>query len=194
MQRFRLPTTFEYAPHAWTLAVCWQRFQGASLISGKPPCYIDLQAEDDMDRRVGFLLGSAALPFWGKAQEVGRTAYADASFGGMNTAPGAVPIQPLRQQAETLGLDAIVVVHTATGVNWSAGSRSEKPIVELRPSGIEDHVGFWSAKSEGVTTMFRAGAHDARRRVEELVDAVSGWRAHGTAAEDLAAVRGLLDD
>jgi NTE family protein len=128
------------------------------------------------EERLQYVLASATLPFLCESEIVRGERYIDGSFGGMKRSPGAVPLEPLRRRTD---LDAILVVHTETGVSWDATDFPDVPIVEVRPSVDEREagVGYFWADATSLRTWMALGERDAGSKLRAVFAELAGWSA-----------------
>lgn len=172
-----------YAAEAGPLAKLRMGLEMAGLMQSAAPRYVavsdpDLAEED----RINAVLASATLPFLCEPGAFRQTAFIDGSFGGMRRSPGAVPLQPLRR-SDAVSLDAIVVVHTESGVAWDASDFRGTPIIEIRPSRLAEaeDVGYFWAELPALERWMAVGETDAAEVLGRWLATTDAW-SHGAAS------------
>jgi len=166
------------------------------LLEVGAPKYIEVSDPHlAVNHRLDAVLASATLPFVCETRGVWDRQFIDGSFGGMNRSPGAVPIQPLLRQ-DARKLDAIVVVHTESGVAWNANELEDTPVIEIRPSQISENVAvgyFWPDK-EALGSWVTLGASDTRETLGKWLETTGRWDRATIARNRLIEGSKWLDD
>lgn len=145
--------------------------------------------------RLNAVLASATLPFICEAAEIRGARFIDGSFGGMRCSPGAVPLQPLRRDS-SIKPDAIMVVHTESGVAWNAGEFRDLKIIEVRPSRSSEQadVGyFWSDKG-ALDRWIDLGSSDCTEIMRRWLSTTQVWSEGAQAHTKLIAAAKELED
>jgi NTE family protein len=168
--------------------------RGVGLMQGSAPVYHEISSRRlSAEERLRYVLASATLPFLCESEIVRGQRYIDGSFGGMKRSPGAVPLEPLRRRDD---LDAILVVHTETGVSWDATDFPGVQIIELRPT-VDEHdagVGYFWADATSLRQWMAIGERDANAKLRKVFDQLAGWSAADEAKRRLRLASESLDE
>lgn len=168
----------------------------AGLVQQGAPRYVEISAESmSPEDRVNAVLASATLPILCEASSIDGNTFVDGSFGGMNRSPGAVPLQPLRRD-ERINVDAILVVHTESGVTWSAGDYPNSPIIEIRPSHSAEraNVGYFWSDRASLNRWIELGRSDSEAIMRRWISNTSAWQRGQDAHDALVAASRDLDE
>lgn len=172
-----------YEAEAGPLAKLRMGLEMAGLMQAGAPRYVEVSdpdlAEED---RINAVLASATLPFLCEPGAFRQAAFIDGSFGGMRRSPGAVPLQPLRRN-DVVSLDAIVVVHTESGVTWDASDFRGTPIIEIRPSRLAEaeDVGYFWGDQSALERWMAVGETDTTEVLGRWLATTEAW-SHGSAS------------
>jgi hypothetical protein len=158
--------------------------QGVGLLRAEPVFHEISSSRLAPEDRVRYVLASATLPFLCESTSVQDQRFVDGSFGGMQRSPGAVPLEPLRGRDD---LDAVLVVHTESGVTWHASDFPDVPVVEVRPSVHHDDagVGYFWASADALKDWMSLGERDATERLSQLIAEMSRWSLGDRARDEL---------
>lgn len=168
----------------------------AGLVQQGAPRYVEVSSSDlSAEERINAVLASATLPFLCETGSVKGARFVDGSFGGMKRAPGAVPLQPLRRD-ERIKPDAIIVVHTESGVTWSASDYPNTPIIEIRPSKASENanVGYFWSDNVSLHRWIELGRSDSEAVFKKWLATTSSWQRGLNAHASLAAEAQDLDE